>query len=162
MPTYYMAAGFNDKAILRELAAQVCRESGKDNYPAGPWVCNSRWLMSDEKNYSVGKTREEKAEHGYMDIEDIDNAHAVVLISNESVGGGKWVELGYALATNKPVIYWQVQGLQSTSNKINPFVHAKCVAWAGNVDEVVKYLRSIAIIGGEAYFTANEKDVQEG
>lgn len=162
MPTYYMAAGFADKKILRELVAQVCRESGKDNYPAGPWICNSRWLMSDEQQYNVGETREARAENGYRDIEDIDTAHAVIIIGNKSVGGGKWVELGYALANNKPVIYWQVQGLEETGDHINPFVYAESVAWATNIGEVVKYLRSIAIIGGEAYFTANEKEVQEG
>ena len=154
MPSYYLAAGYADKAILQELVKQVHRASA--HYTGGAWVCNAHWLTNGIEEYSVGMSREERAEHGYADIADIENAHAVVVVANTSTAGGKWVEMGYALATNKPVIYWEVQGLQEPVKKRNPFVEMRQVHHARGVDELVGLLNSIAIIGGESYVSEQD------
>lgn len=149
MPTYYIAAGYADKAVLQSLVEQVHRASAR--YKGGAWVCNSRWLTNGIEEYSVGMSREDRAEHGYADIEDIENAHAVVVVANMSTAGGKWVEMGYALAINKPVIFWEVQGLQEPVKKRNPFVEMRQVHCVRGIDGLVNILNSIAIIGGKSY-----------
>lgn len=90
---FYIAASFSAREHCLELANDITAES------LAELTCTSRWI----------RDRDESAMSDYdicmEDCEDLAVADAVLLIHGSTTKGGKWVELGLAIAWEKPVLF---------------------------------------------------------
>lgn len=97
----YLAGSYKDKDRLKELAGRLI---ARGHRVTASWV------------YGMHETAapEVAAIH---DLEELDAASLMILdcTGSKSTGGGRWVELGYALAEGKPVI---IMG-----DRLNVFCH---------------------------------------
>ena len=88
---FYRAARFPRKSEMKDFADLLQKELG--------WVCSSSWVNDSED----GLFRRDIA---ILDLEDVKKSDTLILFSyprgTKKPGGGRFVELGYALALNKP------------------------------------------------------------
>lgn len=69
----------------------------------------SRWIDNEDGESEKGSASEGSAENAALiDLEDIDKADAIIFFGEPAgtavKGGGRWLELGYALAKGKKCI----------------------------------------------------------
>lgn len=109
------------------------------------WVKGTRPLGQDTFGISAASTHEEVEAHALMDLEDVDRADALVLYTAQYIAsvagldpvahnlnsGGRHVEVGYALAKDKPVVV--IGPLE------NIFQRGLCL-WADDLDSAVDAL----------------------
>lgn len=109
------------------------------------WVKGTRPLGAASYGISEVSTQEEVEAHALMDLEDVDRADAVVLytaqyiaaaagldpVAHNLTSGGRHVEVGYALAKDKPVVV--IGPLE------NIFQRGLCL-WADDLDSAVDAL----------------------
>lgn len=92
MKTVYLAAKFSRREEMEGLTPTL-RDHGYD--------CIARWVYGGED----GLTRSEIAE---LDLEDVAKANALIIFTHPrgepQPGGGRFVEMGYALGLGKEVI----------------------------------------------------------
>lgn len=95
----YVAGSFRAKHDLKNLGKLL---------EANDHECTSRWLDQEaEVVFDLGDdaVKEEANREARKDFEDIDRSDAVIVDTHvTSTTGGFFVELGYALARQKPVI----------------------------------------------------------
>ena len=87
---FYLAAPYNTREGSLHKVGEIERLSG--------WACNARWLLGIHD----GKEPDLCARDDYNDLRDAD---ALVLLDGVSSTGGKWVELGMAIALGKKIIF---------------------------------------------------------
>lgn len=87
MTKFYIASLFGEIAETKLKARLIEDTLG--------WSCTARWVDGGEEGLS-------RADIALLDLEDVDKADTLVLISHPrgepKPGGGRWVEFGYALA----------------------------------------------------------------
>lgn len=115
------------------------------------WVKGTRPLGVASFGISAVSTDEETTAHANMDLEDVDRADALVLYTAQYIAavggldpvahnlnsGGRHVEVGYALAKDKPVVV--IGPLE------NIFQRGLCL-WAHDLDGAVEALKVAATI----------------
>ena len=111
---------------------------------ASGWHCTSRWLKGDLTVDYEKASWKLCAEH---DVADVMEADALVICSGASTHGGKWVELGLAIALQKLIYFvrWHPDS--------NPpvFAYLDQVKVVTNMDEVIKELSIEANKRGNLY-----------
>lgn len=89
----YLASRFGRREEMEQIALDLMNAYGYD--------ITARWVFGGEE----GLTREDIA---LLDIEDVDKADTIVAFTEpygtDFKGGGRYVELGYALAKNKRTV----------------------------------------------------------
>ena len=86
--SFYVASSFNERENLKRFVEQIETELG--------WKCTSRWITDDQALGVNAKTAQ-------MDMEDVEWSDTLIVFSAKSTTGGKWVELGMALAWDMPI-----------------------------------------------------------
>lgn len=111
----YLAAPYAARDVLKE-HLEFWADRGHE-VTCG-WVKGTRPLGTESYGISEVSTHEEVQAHAAMDLADVDAADAVVLytaqyvaavagldpIAHNLTSGGRHVEVGYALAKDKPVV----------------------------------------------------------
>lgn len=119
----YVAAAFGQLSAARKAADRI-REEGHE--------VTADWLYLEHP----APTQEEKTEWALKDLRDVDRSDAVVLLSLpdgvEITSGGRYVELGYAIARRKIVV---VVGKQETVFHWLPQVNR-----SSSIDDALEYL----------------------
>ena len=90
---YYLAGSYNRRDALMSKANEISKCSNESI----KIECVSRWLQ--------GNAGSPSAQVAEWDMDDVRAADVLVIESGLSTTGGKWVELGMALALNKPVLF---------------------------------------------------------
>ena len=124
---FYLAASWEDRLDMRMLAEEVQELTG------GRWLTSSRWLYGDpQTDYKLAAN---------MDLIDITSANAFVMNLAPSVSRGKYTELGYAIAHDKPIFLF---GTGKESMEDSVFFHLReLVTWApprAGAREIAHYL----------------------
>lgn len=86
------------------MAAKYSRREEMENYAprleAAGWKVNARWVFGEEEGMSG-------ADISAMDLEDVETSDALVIFTHPRAepqsGGGRFVEMGYAMALNKDI-----------------------------------------------------------
>ncbi len=87
--TFYLAGGYSGREALQRLARRIEVETGAE--------CTARWLDGrHDDGTSIDAARD--------DFLDVRRGDTLVVAHGPSTRGVKWVELGLALAWNKPVV----------------------------------------------------------
>jgi hypothetical protein len=101
----YIAAKYGRRFELRDVAKRL-RGYGHE--------VTSRWLDNGEEQSMTPTSA------ALMDIEDVERADTVLFIAEEvgslNTGGGRYVELGWALARDKRIIAVQPPNVQPTDD----------------------------------------------
>ena len=87
--SFYLAAGYSGRQHHARLGRLIEEETSA--------VCTSGWLDGRHDGETALASAAE-------DLYDVQRAEALVLVHGPSTRGGKWVELGLALARSKPVV----------------------------------------------------------
>lgn len=125
----YIAASMHTQAQVRQCAEELS---------ANNIECTSRWV--DCRPVYADTPMQEKADIAVRDLEDIDKAHVVVLLSDiKSSTGGLWCEMGYCLAQKKPLI-------AAGAPNGNPFVYLNEVRRVSDWNGALHLLKQIAVI----------------
>jgi nucleoside 2-deoxyribosyltransferase len=94
---YYLAARFHRREEMEEYAGRISAAFG----PPGTAVCTARWVYGGEEGLNRIKIAD-------LDLEDIHKADTLIIFTekygSKFQGGGRFVEMGYALALRKRVI----------------------------------------------------------
>ena len=88
---FYAAGPFDQRDSIHDSVERLQMRLGEK------WKCTSSWL----KQEWVDLSDHEIAIH---DLGDLRRAHVILLYAGQSTGGGMWVEMGYALALDRPII----------------------------------------------------------
>lgn len=105
----YIASQYSNREMIKKMIVPVVEQLGMD--------VTSRWLTTPESSVSdQDKTinNQKWLDHcnkmAPIDLEDIDRAHSVLFVPDDyNSTGGMWVELGYALAKGKIIIWYGQQ-----------------------------------------------------
>ena len=120
--TVYLAGPFSWREPLQVLADKLRERRLR---------VTSRWMTAHAPHGDdmAAYTETELAAYGMDDLADIRASDALVLVNPKTAGGGggRWTELGYALALRKKVVL--------VGERSNPFGYL--VAWAGAMPELV-------------------------
>ena len=103
---FYIAASMEFQEEAKDIAHRVSRY-------AKEWVCGSRWIF--KKPVSSGFHLKVAA---IEDFDDLKEASALVFVHpGVSTSGGKYVEMGIALALEIPIIYYSPDRRNSAVNR---------------------------------------------
>ena len=131
--TFYLAGSYAKRIEYQSIAADIERQSG--------WRCNARWLNGAHDSEPMQKCAED-------DVEDVKNADALVLVNGKSTRGGMWVELGMALAWEKPVVFLvdaKNKGLHICVRPEPPvFTWLPHIEWQPSIGGVCQILKEIS------------------
>ena len=118
----YIAGPFSWREQLDAVAQHL------DQYDIG---VTSRWLtMHAEHGDDMDAYSEsDLMRYGLEDLQDIEAADVMVVFNNSkaSGGGGRWVEMGYAISKAKPVLLF--------GERTNPFCYQ--VNWGGEMPSLL-------------------------
>ena len=89
--TFYLSGRYCDREKFLELS------EGLQALEGGMFKCVARWLDSPKSDDPVGAAS--------MGLEDIRRASVFIVADHGHARGGKWIELGYALALNKKIVF---------------------------------------------------------
>ena len=126
MTNVYIAGPFS----WRDNLAAVAHELGDRAV-----IVTSRWMTAHAPHGDNmdAYSEDDLATYGREDLEDIDVADVVVLFNpGTSGGGGRWVEMGYALAKDKPLVV--------VGQRTNPFCY-DLARWCGEMRDTLAALR---------------------
>lgn len=92
-PKIYMAARYVRREEMEALVPAV---------EAAGWQVNARWVFGEEEKNGMSAS-----DISAMDLEDVETSDALVIFthprSEPQPGGGRFVEMGYAMALNKDI-----------------------------------------------------------
>ena len=122
---------FADSYARRGGAQDDCRriEAGTKG-----WMCNARWLSGNRPLPPETWAR--------VDVEDLREASAVIIGHGRSTQGGKWVELGLAIAWGKPIcMIFPTGPLWAGATEPPVFAYPKeFTHWVVNPEEAMQWL----------------------
>ena len=104
MLKFYMAAGRDDRQYAESLSQHLVAAAATQPR-ACQWYCTSRWLAGEVQGSSL-------SDRAKRNLEDVRAADFLILHHGSTTRGGKWVELGMAIALETPamVIIDQIGG----------------------------------------------------
>ena len=88
--TFYIASGIASLEAMKKMVVEIEQRTS--------WKCNSRWLLINAEHYSLEA-------YARMDAHDVSSASLLIITDAHSSLGGKWVELGLAVARGKPIFH---------------------------------------------------------
>lgn len=125
----YLASRFSNQAMLREVRDRV-RAAG--HFVTSRWI--DRVLTDEEATLRDHMNLELLAEGCRIwateDLIDLDAADAIMIIDPTGRRGGVYVEMGYALAKKKAILF--------VGPRTNAFTYLDAVNWYDNLDEFLK------------------------
>ena len=132
MRLFYFADGYSRRLDALIDARQI--EVGTKG-----WACNSRWLLGKHDGSSPEKCARD-------DVQDVRDAAALIVRHGPSTKGGKWVELGLAIAWQKPVCMIVTKGsLDGDATEPPVFAYpAEFTHWAATQAEVIEWLDNLS------------------
>ena len=127
----YVSGSWSHKNQIKELTEYIERMAGVES--------TSSWLGMTLTEADVDKVKPQSLID--VDYQDVERADVLVLVNATDLGSpspGKWIELGYALASGKLCIVW---GNSQTSL----FLQDKFVIWLPNDNRAELVLALIAV-----------------
>ena len=94
---FYLASGYTSRNEMAVVSRKLESETG--------WLCTSRWLSGSHDGYTAALASEE-------DYDDVHNSDVMVLHHGSTTRGGKWVEMGMAIAWEQPIIINKDPGME--------------------------------------------------
>ena len=119
MNIFYSAAAVSEKDIAKEYVKYLEKRSG--------WVCNSTW-------YNKSELIQRPIDIAAACLSEIKQADVIILYSLSKTRG-KWFEAGYALANDKPIIYYHEDHLSHPA-----FSYLPNFLWVKTTEQIIKYL----------------------
>ena len=120
--TFYLAGRYCDREKFLELSKELQALEG------GMFKCATRWLDSPKADDSV--------DAAYMDLEDIRQASVFIVADHGHARGGKWIELGYAMALNKKTVFLHRWPAGTPTGQDHPlFINMPEIGWVTNIGE---------------------------
>ena len=112
---FYFAASLAEKDIAKELSEKIENRTN--------WKCTSTWFMPSKRN---------GVDTAIDCLEEVDSADVLILYASTKTRG-KWLECGYALAKNKPIIFY----IENSNISHPTFAYMPQFTWVYNIKELV-------------------------
>ena len=127
--TFYLASGFPSREGCKAIVSKIENET--------KWVNTASWITDDEHILGDAKKL------ANTDQTDLYRAGIVIVLPTRSSKGGKWVELGMAIALKKPVYY--VNSITATLDTPpdNIFLYLSGVTRVDNIEELIVKMKFI-------------------
>ena len=131
MRLFYFADGYNRRADARTDSRRI--QAGTKG-----WVCNAQWLLGGLDNLPPETCAR-------ADMGDIRNASAVIIGPGPSTQGGKWVELGLAIALEKPVCMIFPPGFPAAGAPPPVFAYPReHTVWVAGIESAMQWLDNLS------------------